>query len=52
MIQEIDNSGIHLEKEHQHNLDIVHTHEYENNTEEEHKHLLDKEDVNKEYHLE
>lgn len=51
MIQEIDNSGIHLEKEHQHNLDIVHTHEYENSIEDEHKHLLDKEDINVEYHL-
>uniref|UniRef100_A0A6C0J6T4 Uncharacterized protein n=1 Tax=viral metagenome TaxID=1070528 RepID=A0A6C0J6T4_9ZZZZ len=53
MIQDNENlnSGLHIDKEHQHELDVVHTHKYENSTEDHHNHTLEEDHVNKEYHL-
>lgn len=52
IIQDTDVSGIKINKEHEHDLKFVHTHKYESNTEEEHKHTLEEEDIDTEYNIE
>ena len=49
MIQDGETVGVKIDKEHQHDFKFVHTHKYEHNTEGEHGHTLEEQDVDTNY---